>query len=206
MSLRFFYFDMGNVLLLFDHEIACRQVAELTGLTAQRVRQIIFKQDLENRYEGGEITSREFYDIFCEESGARPNYDALHLACSKIFELNAPIVPIVAQMRLAGHRLGILSNTCEAHWQYVIDGRYRLLRDFFDIYALSFEIKSMKPGRPIYEAAAKMAGVTPQEVFFVDDRVDNVEGACAAGFDAVRFVSAGLLAKDLRKRGVEINY
>ena len=126
MPIRFIYFDLGNVLLKFDHEIACRQTAELTGLTPARVRQIIFTEDLEERYEGGKISSREFYEIICEESGTQPDYSALHLACSNIFTLNAPIVPIVVQLRAAGYRLGILSNTCDAHWQYVFDGRYRL--------------------------------------------------------------------------------
>src|SRR3954447_18636292 len=120
MPIQFLYFDLGNVLLLFDHEIACRQSAELTGLTPRQTRQIIFTNDLEERYERGDITSREFCEIFCAESGTRPDYNALMLACSDIFQLNTPIVPLVTQLRAAGHRLGILSNTCEAHWQFVM--------------------------------------------------------------------------------------
>ena len=80
------------------------------------------------------------------------------------------------------------------------------LRDYFDVYALSFEIKAMKPGRAIYDAAALMADVPAAEIFFIDDRADNVAGACAAGYDAVQFVSVAGLAADLRSRSLRINY
>ena len=95
---QFLYFDLGNVLLTFDAQIACRQVAELTGLAAQRVQDIIFASRLQWRYERGEVSSREFYEEFCAASHTRPDYDALHYANSAMFALNVPVIPIVAQL------------------------------------------------------------------------------------------------------------
>ena len=104
----------------------------------------------------------------------------------------------------AGHRLGVLSNTCAAHWNYCLP-RYTLLRKF-EVYALSFEIGAMKPDPTTYRAAADLAGAAPEEIFFTDDRPENVEAALAAGYDAVPFTTAARLADDLRRRGVEFNY
>jgi putative hydrolase of the HAD superfamily len=204
--MRFFYFDLGNVLLTFDHGIACRKLAALANTTPALVRMIVFDTDLQWRYERGEITTHEFAEHFCRETGTRADIDQLERACAEIFELHVPIVPLVAQLKAAGHRLGILSNTCAAHWQYVFDGRYRILRELFEVYALSYELKSMKPEPQIYQAAAAMAGVAPQDIFFTDDRLDNVQGALAAGYDAVPFVSAQQLQRDLHRRGVRLNY
>jgi FMN phosphatase YigB (HAD superfamily) len=67
---------------------------------------------------------------------------------------------------------------------------------------LSYEVGSMKPDRAIYEAAIRRAGVAAHEVFFTDDRLENVEGALAAGIDAVQFVNADQLIADLQARGV----
>jgi hypothetical protein len=39
-------------------------------------------------------------------------------------------------------------------------------------------------------------------VFFTDDRQENVDGALAAGLDAVLFESAEQIAAELRRRGV----
>lgn len=198
----FFYFDLGNVLLLFDHAIACRQMAAVAGVTAERVREVVFDSDLEWRYERGDVTSREFYDIFCDATGTRPDYAALQYAGSAIFELNHEIVPIVSGLKAARARLGILSNTCESHWQYATDGRYELFNSMFDLFALSFEIGAMKPEPAIYAAAAELAGVPPHAIFFVDDRPENVAGAREAGFDAVLYTSVSGLADELRKRQI----
>ena len=54
--------------------------------------------------------------------------------------------------------------------------------------------------------AARQAGVAPEEVFYTDDIPKNVEGARAAGFDAVLFTTAAQYAADLRARGVRFNY
>jgi HAD superfamily hydrolase (TIGR01509 family) len=123
-----------------------------------------------------------------------------------MFSLNTPVVPIVAQLRAAGQRIGILSNTSPAHWEFVTDGRYTLLPGYFAVTALSYQLKALKPERAVYDAAAKLAGTKPRDIFFVDDRPENVEGARAAGFDAVQFTTATQLADDLRKRGIRFNY
>ena len=64
----------------------------------------------------------------------------------------------------------------------------------------------MKPEPKIYAESARLAGVRPEEIFFTDDRADNVAGAREAGWDAVLFESAGQLSGELRRRGVMTNY
>ena len=62
----------------------------------------------------------------------------------------------------------------------------------------------MKPDRAIYDEAVVRAGTSAGEVFFVDDRLDNVVGAQAAGLDAVQFTDAEQLVIDLRQRGIAV--
>ena len=84
--------------------------------------------------------------------------------------------------------------------------RYRILTTLFDVAALSFEIRAVKPERAIFLAAAELAGCDPEEIFFVDDTPGHVEGARAAGYDAVAFLSPPQLAAELRRRGARFNY
>jgi FMN phosphatase YigB (HAD superfamily) len=206
MPPRFLYFDLGNVLLNFDHRLAARQMGEVAGLAAERVWEIVFAGDLEWRYEAGEIGDREFYEIFCGQSGTRPDFEALLLAGSAIFSPNTSIFPVVAALDAAGYRLGILSNTCPGHWAYCSDGRYGLVNQSFEVFALSYELGACKPAARIFQAAAKLAGVPPEEIFFVDDIARHVAGARAAGFDAVQYTTTPALVVDLRERGIEFNY
>ena len=202
----FFYFDLGNVLLKFDHQLAARQMGEVAGLDAQRVWDVVFDSGLELRYEAGEVDDAAFYEEFCKLTDTRSDRDALLLAGSAIFTPNYSILPIVAGLQLANCRLGILSNTCTAHWRYCIDGRYPILNTAFNVYALSYELGAVKPSPKIFAGAAKLAGVAPEKIFFVDDIAGHVAGARAAGYDAVQYASAPALAAALRQRGLEFNY
>ncbi len=203
--LKFLYFDLGRVLLHFSVDRMCRQMAELAGIEPAAVRSALFQGDLQDRYERGEISGAEFHEAFCQATGTRTDYAAMALAGSAIFELNVGMLPVVSQLRAAGHRLGILSNTCEGHWEYCL-ARYRILAEDFQVYALSYRIGAVKPQPEIYREAARLAGVRPEEIFFTDDLEANVHGARAAGFDAVHYTSTRQLTANLRARGIRFNY
>lgn len=205
MAPSFLYFDLGRVLINFDIEKMLAQVSAVSGASRDKVEQVFLKGGLQADYESGKIDCREFYEQFCESSGSRPDFEALRQAASDIFELNTSVVPIVAQLRAAGHRLGILSNTCHSHWEHCRQ-HYPSVIELFDVHALSFRLRAVKPHADIYAAAAELAGFAPREIFFVDDTLGHVEGARASGFDAVQYTSTPQLAADLRARNVAFNY
>jgi putative hydrolase of the HAD superfamily len=203
---KFLYFDLGNVLLFFDHRRACRQLADLTGVDAQRIWDLLFASGVELDYEAGRISSREVYERFLRETGASLDFDAFARAASDIFEVNVPVKTILAQLAFCGYRMGVLSNTNEMHWRLLTDGRYSLMPGVFEQLVLSYEVGAVKPQPAIFQAAVERAGVAPQEIFYVDDIPGHVAGARAVGLDAVQFIDAPDLASQLRQRGVEFNY
>jgi HAD superfamily hydrolase (TIGR01509 family) len=95
-----------------------------------------------------------------------------------------------------------MSNTNPIDWTFVASGRFPFLNRFFEQTVLSFEVGAMKPEQAIYDAAVSRAGLPAKEVFFTDDRQENVEGARAAGLDAVLFTSAEELQQELSTRGL----
>lgn len=196
----FIYFDLGNVLLFFDHQLACQNLAILCDRPAEQIWNIIFDSELQAAYEDGQISTKEFHRRFCDQLDVDIEVEKVCFAASAIFTLNEEIIPVVHNLKSAGHRLGILSNTCDAHWQYAMEGRYPILNEAFGLYALSFELKCSKPQTVIYEKAAELAGRPPQEIFFVDDRADNVRGALDSGFDAVQFTSVSQFKSELESR------
>lgn len=201
----FFYFDLGNVLLKYDHAVACQKIAEVAGISVQRVRDVLCDDVLHLAYERGLLSTSELYEKFCERSGVRPSLEELLRAATDMFELDTAVAEIAQRLRTSGRRLGILSNTCEVHWEFCAGSRFPLLDEAFDVAALSYRLGSAKPEPAIYQAATELAGTRPEEIFFVDDRAENVAGALDAGFDAVQFTSAADLIRELEKRGVCLN-
>lgn len=197
---------MGKVLLGFSHAHACDQVSRVADVPVAKVSEFFNSNRTLNRLECGQVSTRELYDEFCDTFGCRPDYDAMTRAGSDIFCLNTEIVPLIAQMSVANVRMGILSNTCEAHWELINDGRYRIVSDYFEVIALSYKLGAMKPDRTIYEQAAELANVEPNRIFFTDDLEENVRGAQEAGWSAVQFESVNELAIQLRECGLKFNY
>src|SRR5207237_1052869 len=72
----------------------------------------------------------------------------------------------------------------------------------FDQLCFSYQVGALKPDPQAYVRTLERLGVKPAQSMFVDDVQENVEGARAAGIDAVRFVSAEALAEQLQERGL----
>ncbi len=206
MSPEFLFFDIGNVLLRFDNRLACRQVAELFGVPQQQVWNLWFGSDMGLRYEAGEVSTQEFYQHVCQQLGTTVDFVRFSRAVSDIFSVNSPTKALVSRLAAAGYPLGLLSNTNELHWNHFTDGRYCLMPELFQVHALSFRLRALKPQLEIYRAAAALAGVAPERIFFTDDLPENVQGAREAGFDAVPFTTAAALGDALRARGVRFNF
>ena len=204
MQPEFIYFDLGKVLLDFSVERMCAQVGAVAGISPERVVEAVYGDGLQAAYESGQVSSPQFYDGFCRHSGTRPEYDALLRAFCEIFTPKPAMPPLVARLARAGCRLGILSNTCEAHWAHC-HGQFAFLREHFSVYALSFQIGAMKPAAAIFQRAAELAGCRPTEIFYTDDMPGHVAGAQAVGFDAVVFASPEELTAELGRRGVRID-
>ncbi|MCH2183665.1 MAG: HAD family phosphatase [Mariniblastus sp.] len=202
---RFFFFDVGNVLVRYSHERSRDQIADTVGWGPQEVQQLVFEGGLQDRYESGEISCQQFADEILRNSGSQAAAHEVITAASRIFHLNRDLVPLLTALRMVNLPLGILSNTCPGHWQEVLRVA-PLVQQYFCCFVLSHESKCMKPGREIYRDAIRLAGQPAESIFFVDDRPENIEAARSAGMDAHLYESAGQLFELLDERGVRLNY
>ena len=60
----------------------------------------------------------------------------------------------------------------------------------FDVTIFSAEVGLVKPDARIYRLTLEKLGVEPEEAVFVDDFIENVEGAQAVGMKAIHFKSS----------------
>jgi FMN phosphatase YigB (HAD superfamily) len=189
----FVYFDLGNVLLYFDHGIAARSISKLFGVQPEDIKTLVFDSDFQLAYERGELTSKEFAGILSEKFKKQVPFDDLMVAAADIFVPNMNILPVLERIRSLRIPMGLLSNTCDAHWSWIVKMGYPQLQGWFDPIVLSFEVKSMKPEPEIYHLCAELAEIHPESIFFTDDRPENVQGAIQAGWNASVFTSADRL-------------
>lgn len=205
----FLYFDLGNVLLKFDHARMLRQMADAAGVTVEAIRIALMPSgdpaqgDPQWDLEAGRLGVSDYYEQLCEKIRCRPPRDKLWEAASDIFAPIEPSMRLLERLHGGGHRLGLLSNTNAVHWDWFFGGRYPTLDEVFEVRLGSFQVRAMKPDPQIYWTAIERAGVAAERVFFTDDRQENVDGAAACGIDAVLFTGTEQLENDLRDRGIE---
>lgn len=207
MPPEFLYFDLGNVLMHFDNERMCRQMAAAAGVPERAVADLLMptgggEGDPQWRFEAGGFTEDAYYEFFCKSLSVAPDREALEHACADMFAPIEATHDLADRLKAAGYRLGLLSNTNAWHWKFLLNGQWPTLVSAFAVRVTSFHSQSMKPGGKIYRDAIAAAGVEPGAIFFTDDKPENVAAAKQRGIDAVVFTSTEQLIEDLRTRGI----
>jgi glucose-1-phosphatase len=193
--------DIGNVLLFFSYPRMLRQVGEACGLHEDEVYYTIVERNLGEMYERGEISTEDLLKHFANISTRAHTKEQFCEAISNIFMPNSSMVPIISSLKEQGFKLVLLSNTCEAHFEYM-QRKYPVLKHF-DEAVLSYRVKARKPDREIFEKAILTAGCEPHEIFYTDDVHEYVAVARQLGIDAEQYINTQMLISLLRARGIK---
>lgn len=110
-------------------------------------------------------------------------------------------VELMQRLIDAGHDVTLLTNWAADTF---VEARSRF--PFLDKprgVTVSGEIRAIKPERAIYDHHADTFSLTPSASLFIDDSQKNVDGAKAAGWQAILFTDAKSLDADLRSYGLD---
>lgn len=209
MPVRFVYFDLGKVLLLFSVSRLLYQIAELTGSGEKEIAGIIFGKGRYMALESGEISGQEYFDQICIDFDKRLDADQFLEATNSIFWVNESILPVIRHLSRKFFPRGILSNTGPYHWHYVLSS-FPFIRELFPKHCVaSFSVKSIKPNRKIYEAAlaearTEIPDLLPEEILLIDDLEENIQGARDFGFQGIVYTDTDSLITEMKKHGLPV--
>ncbi|MGH0053402.1 MAG: HAD-IA family hydrolase [Sphaerochaetaceae bacterium] len=100
---------------------------------------------------------------------------------------NEPIVRLIQALRSRGHRVVCATNTMDSHLEIL---KKMGALDLFDTTYASHQIGLSKPSSQFYTAILASEGISAENTFFLDDRMDNIENSRKLGI-------AGFLYADL---------
>jgi HAD superfamily hydrolase (TIGR01509 family) len=181
-------FDLGKVLVDFDYSIAARKVAARSSRQIERLDQFLSGSSLLVQFESGELTPVEFYSEVQKVTGFNGNADEFANYFSDIFAPIPDMIELHAGLRQKKIPTYIFSNT-----NGIAVGHIRRNFPFFsgfDGYILSYEVGAMKPQAKIYEALETMSRRSRGDIFYIDDRAENIEAGAARGWQTVVHESA----------------
>lgn len=172
-----FIFDIGNVLVRFDHEHAARALAALGADLSDRAA----LERLAARYECGAVDRSAFLSELRVILRHTADDAAVARAWQEIFEPNLPMWELVEKLH-GDYPLYLLSNTNCLHHDYLLR-EYAVFAKFSDG-VFSYRAGMAKPEREIFELAIRQFGVDPRATIYLDDLTANVEAARGAGLRA----------------------
>jgi len=190
--------DLDGVIRHWDESYYPEAEARL-GVPTGALTEVALERDRLRRAVDGRLT----FEGWCQEVGAelatRHGADptaAAHAWASSTWRIDLGVMELVAAVRDVVPVV-LLSN---ASTRLLSDLERSDILGEFDAAISSADIRAAKPDPAAFEAAARAAGVPLERCLFVDDTPANVEGAKAAGMQAVLYTGLD----DLRDRCVEL--
>jgi FMN phosphatase YigB (HAD superfamily) len=173
-------FDLGNVLIPYDHHRTVAAVAALCGCDDKRIAAIFHA--LAEPFGNGRMAPAAFSQEVLRQAGAPPHIT--EAAFSAAFDAGMGRDPqaLAYAVALQGRpnvTVGVISNTNALHVAW-LDTHVPELAEL-DLVMMSNEVELLKPDPEIFELALSLLDVAPEDAIFVDDQPANVAAAAALG-------------------------
>lgn len=194
-------FDYGNVLCLNQRESDVEAMADCLNIELSNFK--TFYWQLRDEYDVGTYDGREYWTRIAKKGG----HDITEEQLRKVIEFDnvgwSRPNPVMARwaekLRQSGLITAIVSNMPADIREYL---RHLEWMPEFSHYTYSCEVKSVKPAADIFVHCLEQIKLRPSEVFFLDDRQMNVDGAKQVGIDSYVFTTAEELAPFVRSIGL----
>ena len=177
-------FDLGGVIMDVDFSRVTRRWADHAGCDPIKLRARYTPDEDYRRHERGAISDEAYWAALRGTLGIDIS-DAQFLdGWNAIFD---GVIPGVADWlpsacaRLPSYAFSNTNPAHEAFWSAAYADTLKPLRKVF----VSSRIGLRKPDREAFAYVARAMDVAPQHILFFDDALANVEGARAAGLQAV---------------------
>jgi epoxide hydrolase-like predicted phosphatase len=196
MTIKAVFFDFGGVLVRTEFQAPRQHLADRLQMEYDDLVDAVFDSETGRRATVGQISEAEHWTAVMKRL-KRP-LSELDSVRDEFFAgdvVDRPLVEFVRGLR-PKFRTGLISNAWSGLRAYIVKQKFE---DAFDAMTISAEVGEAKPAAPIFQIALDALGVAPAESVFLDDFAENVEGARAAGMQAIHFTQPEKALGELKK-------
>jgi putative hydrolase of the HAD superfamily len=182
-----FIFDYGGVLVFQQTKEDQAAMAALAKIPPEQFAELYWAD--REQYDKGAVSTAEYWGNIGAAAGVQLNADQIQALTDRDTEswmkYDSVMWDWIAELRRAGKRVGMLSNMPADLGLALRSQTDRLAA--FDQVTLSFDVGAVKPDAVIYEQCLEGLGTAPDRTLFLDDRLENVQGAEVLGMRAIQF-------------------
>lgn len=183
-------FDLGGVLLDIDYNRTRNEFEKLGVTHFNEMYSQANADQLFQKLETGSIDEEEFYKELNHSSGMNLSPDEIKNAWNAmLLTFREDSLRFLDQLKNK-YKIFLLSNTNKIHLEYFDEiyhqtKRPKKFEEFFDKIFYSFEIGLRKPDATCFEWVLKDLNLNPERTLFIDDSIDNINGANAVGIQTL---------------------
>jgi len=199
-------FDLGSVLVGNEWWVIYKKIAQELNISEEKVKEI--KRPLLGKWGTGEIDEEKFWKEFEKQAGIKINRKFTKDLWFRTYRDNTKDInkswEILAELKAQKVDLALITNIIPPHVRANEEtGRINKLKDLgFKVLVMSCNVGVCKPDPQIYKIALKKLNLSAEECVFVDDILDNIEGAKKLGIQGIHFQTPEKLREDLIKIGL----
>jgi glucose-1-phosphatase len=191
-------FDMGGVILRTNDESPRRELAEYLGISLEQLKDEVFSSDMAIKSEEGLIDKYDLWKFILKSHGHQDldkaqEYDEKFWSGDRLDQELLEYIKVLKKQ----FALGMISNAFKGAREW-IESHYHFTQ-LFDYSVFSYEIKIRKPDPRIYQLVCRKLKVNPQQAIFVDDILENVEGARKAGLIGIQYFGPNQLKHEIKQ-------
>lgn len=196
MKITSIIWDIGGVLERTEDAGPRSEAAASVGISVEQLSDLIFGNTTEHRVQLGEISLEEHH-AYVQRELKLPSTAALQHLLEQFFagdQLDLELVRLIRELKRR-YTTAVLSN-------YVSILREKItttwaIADAFDHLVISSEVGHKKPAPEIYQIALETIGCQPEEAVFIDDFIENIDGAQLLGIHGIHFINPEQAISDL---------
>jgi putative hydrolase of the HAD superfamily len=181
--------DFGGVLINLDIPKTIAEFNKFSDTPFEHIYTQAAQTELFSALDTGQISEQVFFSKLAEVINYKgPQQNLLHAWNAMLLDLPKHRLDLVLHLKTK-YRTFLLSNTCEPHITvferdmkqvHSIDN----LNGYFEKVYYSCRMGMRKPDKEIFDCVLRENNLNPDETIFIDDSIQHVKGAAAAGIQA----------------------
>jgi len=195
-NIKAFLFDLGNVILPFDHRLAAIRIKQYTDKSEQEIYNIFFDSCLGGEFEDGKIKPIDFFcklkKVLCLDGNL--TYKIFKPIWNDIFKEDTRISDLIRSLKKR-YKVAIVSNINKMHYEYIKDN-FGIINQVNKV-ILSYKVGVRKPDPKIYKYAFGQVKADPKDIIYIDDRLDLINEASGLGLNCLLYEGYDELIRSL---------
>lgn len=189
-------FDLGNVLVFFDHSIFYNKLSEIEDkFSPDEIKNFVTSKKFDQKLSLGKIEPEQVYYELKKKFHLKTGYRKYCEIYGDIFWTNKPMKTFLEKLIQKGDkRLFLLSNTDVIHFNYIKKNFPFVMK--IPNRVLSYKVGLLKPDVKIYKHLIEKYRINPSQTCFIDDIKAHVIAAEKTGITGIHYTSHELFLEE----------